>query len=75
MSKHLDIVLSRMKNLLTRQSDPLKVIDLAEINAQPAADSAYAPLFRRLFQATREGASLRLRRRYVPAGAVGERSD
>ncbi len=55
-----------MKNLLTRQSEPNKSIDLTEVNGKPAAGSSYEPVFRKLFQATREGSVLRLRRRYAP---------
>ncbi|MFQ5525298.1 MAG: DEAD/DEAH box helicase [Thermoanaerobaculia bacterium] len=64
----LERYLAFMKNLLIRQSEPLKAIDLTEINGEVAVGSPYEPVFRRLFQATREGKVLRLRRRYAPAG-------
>ncbi len=67
----LERYLGFLKNLLSRQDQPLRAIDLSEINGGPAADSAYAATFRKLFQATPEGASLRLRRRYVAGGEVG----
>ncbi|MCH7665935.1 MAG: DEAD/DEAH box helicase [Acidobacteria bacterium] len=60
-----------LKNLLSWQDQPLRAIDLSEINGGPAAESAYAATFRKLFQATREGTSLRLRRRYVAGGEAG----
>ncbi|MCP4200441.1 MAG: DEAD/DEAH box helicase [bacterium] len=61
----LERYLGFLKNLLTRRSEPLRAIDLTEINGSAAAESSYAPRIREIFQATREGAKLRLRRRYA----------
>ena len=67
----LERYLGFMKNLLSRHQEPLRVVDLSEINGAPAADSEYAPIFRRLFETTREGSRLRLRKRYLERGQVG----
>ena len=60
-----------MKTLLTRQHEPLRAIELTEVNGEPAATTAYAPLFDELFEATREGGRLRLRKRYFERGQAG----
>jgi ATP-dependent Lhr-like helicase len=67
----LERYLGFLKNLLSRHQEPLRVVDLLEINDAPAAESDYAPIFRKLFEATREGTRLRLRKRYLERGQVG----
>ncbi len=53
-----------LKVLLTRQAQPLKSIEIAEINGEPAAKSPYAAALADLFAVTRDPAGLKLWRRY-----------
>ncbi len=56
--------LAFLKVLLTRQFDPRRGLTVETINGEPAATTPYAPRLAGLFQATREGGALKLRRSY-----------
>jgi ATP-dependent Lhr-like helicase len=62
----LDDALGFLKVLLTRDVAPRKLIEVEEINGTPAPESPYLPVLRRLFSATVEPRSVKLRRRYSP---------
>ncbi|MDH3254223.1 MAG: ATP-dependent helicase, partial [Acidobacteriota bacterium] len=53
-----------LKVRLTRRVEAQHAIDVESINGRAAADSAYVEALSTLFAVTREGSSLRLRRRY-----------
>ena len=61
---HLFDYLEFMKVLLTRQFNPLKLIEIESINDEPAPASPYSGRIAELFTATRDHRSLKLRRRY-----------
>ncbi len=53
-------------HLLTRPVAPEPRLEVETVNGEPAATSPYAEPFLEVFDGTREGGVLRLRRRYVP---------
>jgi ATP-dependent Lhr-like helicase len=53
-----------LKVRLGRRFSPARVVDVETINGKPAVDSPYATVLRQIFNVTREGSGLRLRRRY-----------
>ena len=61
---HLVDYLGFLKVLLTRQFNPLKVVEVTTINDQPAPTSAYAPRIAAEFSSTRDHRTLKLRRQY-----------
>jgi len=60
----LDDYLDFLKVLLTRDFAPRKLIEVEEINGEPAPESPYLPVLRRIFSTTVEPRSVKLRRRY-----------
>jgi len=60
----LDDYLDFLKVLLTRDFSPRKLVEVEEINGEPAPASPYLPVLRRIFSATVEPRSVKLRRRY-----------
>ena len=61
---HLVDYLGFLKVLLTRQFNPLKLVEVATINDQPAPNSPYAPTIAAAFSSTRDHRTLKLRRQY-----------
>ncbi len=61
---HLPQVFEVLKNLLTREFQPLKAIDVETINGEPATASPYADGLRQIFRVTREPQSLKLWKQY-----------
>jgi ATP-dependent helicase Lhr and Lhr-like helicase len=61
---HLPEYLEFLKVMLTRDGQPLPVIDVETVNGEDAAGSPYARVLTELFDATRESKKVRLRRRY-----------
>jgi ATP-dependent Lhr-like helicase len=61
---HLVDYLGFLKVLLTRQFNPLKVVEVSTINDQPAPASAYASRIAATFSSTRDHRTLKLRRQY-----------
>jgi ATP-dependent Lhr-like helicase len=59
-----------LKSLVSREVDPLKAVEVAEINGEDAANSPYLPLLASLFSVTREPGGLRLRKRYGATPAI-----
>jgi len=60
----LEEYLGFLKTLLSRDFAPKKAIEVEEINGAPAPESGYLPVLRRMFSATVEPRSVKLRRRY-----------
>ncbi len=60
----IDDYLELLKVQLGRDFAPRKAIEVEEINGEPASESPYVPVLRRLFSATVEPRSVKLRRRY-----------
>ena len=60
----LEEYLGFLKVQLGRDFAPRKAIEVEEINGEPAPASPYLPVLRRLFSATVEPRSVKLRRRY-----------
>ena len=60
----LEEYLGFLKVQLGRDFAPRKAIEVEEINGEPAPESPYLPVLRRLFSATVEPRSVKLRRRY-----------
>jgi len=60
----LEDYLEVLKVPLARDFAPRKAIEVEEINGEPAPESPYVPVLRRLFSATVEPRSVKLRRRY-----------
>ncbi len=56
-----------LRSALVRAFAPLRAVEIETINGEPAAQSPYLAAFAR-FSVTREGASVRLRRRYAGGG-------
>ena len=60
----IDEYLGLLKDMLARDFAPRKVVTVEEINGEPAPESPYLPVLRRLFSATVEPRSVKLRKRY-----------
>ena len=56
--------LEPLKVQLARDFAPRKAVEVEEINGEPAPESPYVPVLRRLFSATVEPRSVKLRKRY-----------
>ena len=61
---HLQQYFEVLKNLLTREFQPLKAIDVETLNGEPAAGSPYGVALRQVFRVTREPRSLKLWKQY-----------
>lgn len=61
---HLSDYVGFMKTLLTRQFNPLKLIELETINGVPAPQSPYTHTIAGLFTSTRDHRTIKLRREY-----------
>ena len=61
---YLPRYLEALKALLGREADPLKALEVEEINGAPATESPYLPTLEALFSLTREARGVRLRKRY-----------
>ena len=67
-SPHLPAYLEVLKSLLTREAEPMRGINVEEINGEPAIRSPFVESFQAVFHTVRDHRSVQLSKRYGKNG-------